>query len=137
MSPGWSWLQLTRGNAVACEPEEWAMLTPAAPHAALVRPEQSNVFGPEVANTYGLPSCARAYATATAARDDGAGAGEEGGGVGDEEGGGVGDVGGGAGFGAADGPVPVRPELPELAAMARGVPTGPAPSPVGVRCAAA
>ena len=49
------------------------MLTPAARHAAIVSPEQSNAFGPAAAKTYGLPSCARAYATATAARDDGAG----------------------------------------------------------------
>src|SRR3954451_9703714 len=58
------------------------MRTPAAAHAAMVSPEQSNVFGPAVANTYGLPSCARAYATAIAPRDDGGGGGGGGGDVG-------------------------------------------------------
>src|SRR5689334_22712262 len=38
--------------------------TPAAFHAIMVRPEQSNVFGPAVPKTYFLPSCAYAYATA-------------------------------------------------------------------------
>src|SRR5690242_3443457 len=46
------------------------MRTPACAHAAMVRPEQSKVLGPAVANTYGLPSWARAYATAIAPFDD-------------------------------------------------------------------
>src|SRR6476660_6043457 len=74
------------------------MRTPAAAHAAIVSPEQSNVFGPAVANTYGFPSWARAYATAIAAFDD---AGTFGGGGG----GGVLGVVGGAGVGD---PVPGR-----------------------------
>jgi hypothetical protein len=74
------------------------MRTPAAAHAAIVSPEQSNVFGPAVANTYGLPSWARAYATAIAAFDD---AGTLGGG------GGAGVLGVGGGAGVGD-PVPGR-----------------------------
>ena len=47
--------------------------TPAAAHAYIVRPEQSNESGPEPAYTYGLPSCAIAVSTATCADRSGAG----------------------------------------------------------------
>src|SRR3954470_17922688 len=69
------------------------MGTPAAAHAAMVSPEQSNVFGPAVANTYGLPSWARAYATAVAPLDDAGtfGGGGGGGVLGELGGAGVGD----------------------------------------------
>src|SRR3954470_18965445 len=121
------------------------MRTPAAAHAAMVSPEQSNVFGPAVANTYGLPSCARAYATAIAPRDDGGGGGGgggDGGGGGATRrggGGGGGDVGGGVAagrvVGGVDGPfvgggvdVVVRPTAGALVGVV--VATGPAASTV-------
>ncbi len=34
------------------------MVTPAASHAAYMRPEQSKESGPVAPHTYGLPSCA-------------------------------------------------------------------------------
>src|SRR5262249_51751475 len=43
------------------------MLTPAAPHARMVSPEQSKHPGPAPAKQYGLPSWARAYAIAAPA----------------------------------------------------------------------
>ena len=42
-------------------------LTPAAPQAHMVRPEQSKAFGPLAPHAYGLPSWARAAAIAPAA----------------------------------------------------------------------
>src|SRR6266704_2947541 len=42
------------------------MWTPAFAHAACTRLEQSQLLGPLEPNTYGLPSCARAKATAMA-----------------------------------------------------------------------
>src|SRR5215472_10988041 len=43
------------------------MLSPAAPHARMVSPEQSKHPGPAPAKQYGLPSWARAYAIAAPA----------------------------------------------------------------------
>src|SRR5215213_4410945 len=48
--------------------DECGRLTPACPHAYMVRPEQSKVDGPDAAHTYGLPSLDLAAATATPAR---------------------------------------------------------------------
>ncbi len=42
--------------------------TPAACQAIMTSPEQSNPYGPAPPHTYGLPSCASAYATASARR---------------------------------------------------------------------
>src|SRR5690242_13486373 len=50
-----------------CAPVKCARLTPAAPHAAEVRPEQSYVVGPSVAHTYRLPICLHAKVTAVPA----------------------------------------------------------------------
>src|SRR5690242_5579192 len=49
------------------------MYTPAARQAIMVRPEQSKESGPLAAYSYGLPSCARAYSIAVAARPLGGG----------------------------------------------------------------
>src|SRR5579875_1862019 len=48
----------------ACAAALCGSAAPAAAHAAIVSPEQSNEFGPEAPHTYGLPSCLSAYCTA-------------------------------------------------------------------------
>ncbi len=44
---------------------KWGKDTPAAPHASITRPEQSNEFGPAPPHWYGFPICASAHAIAT------------------------------------------------------------------------
>jgi hypothetical protein len=51
-----SWYRARRG-----------IVTPACWYESQVRPEQSNEFGPSAPNTYGLPSCSIAHATAASA----------------------------------------------------------------------
>ena len=58
----------TRGKDVYCVAAKCAIDTPACFQAIRVRPEQSKVSGPAAAKTYGLPSCAIVYATASLAR---------------------------------------------------------------------
>src|SRR5260370_15774619 len=69
-SPGWSWSTLTCLKEANWSDAECAMTTPAWRHEDIVRPEQSNDPGPEPAQTYGLPICAIAARTATAAWAD-------------------------------------------------------------------
>src|SRR6266508_1513283 len=47
---------------------ECSRRTPACRQAIITRPEQSNVFGPAAPKTYGLPSCAYAYASTAPTR---------------------------------------------------------------------
>src|SRR5437588_4977760 len=69
-SPGWSWSTLTCLKEAYWSPAECAITTPACRHEDIVSPEQSNDAGPEPAQTYGLPICAIAARTATAAWSD-------------------------------------------------------------------
>src|SRR4051794_18522174 len=57
----------TWGSDSYCASALWGSDTPAAAHAYIVSPEQSNTSGPEPAYTYGFPSCASAVLTATEA----------------------------------------------------------------------
>src|SRR3989442_13546443 len=69
-SPGWSWSTLTCLKEAYWSPAECPMTTPACRHEDIVSPEQSNDAGPAPAQTYGLPICAIAARTATAAWSD-------------------------------------------------------------------
>src|SRR2546422_11183378 len=69
-SPGWSWSTLTCLKEAYWSAAECPMTTPACRHEDIVSPEQSNDAGPEPAQTYGLPICAIAARTATAAWSD-------------------------------------------------------------------
>src|SRR5882757_5639214 len=72
-SPGCSSLCETWGSELYCASALCDSDTPAAAHAYIVSPEQSNESGPDPAYTYGLPSCALAVSTATCACELGAG----------------------------------------------------------------
>src|SRR6516162_10702194 len=65
MSPGWSAESDTEGRP-ACASLVRGIATPAAAHACIISPEQSNPapHGPVPPNTYGQPSCAKTNATA-------------------------------------------------------------------------
>src|SRR5437879_6961068 len=69
-SPGWIWSALTCLKEAYWSAAECAMTTPACRHEDIVSPEQSNDAGPDPAHTYGLPICATAARTATAAWSD-------------------------------------------------------------------
>src|SRR2546427_9078965 len=69
-SPGSSWSTLTCLKEAYWSPAECPMTTPACRHEDIVSPEQSYDAGPEPAQTYGLPICAIAARTATAAWSD-------------------------------------------------------------------
>src|SRR2546427_5629328 len=69
-SPGWSWSVLTCLNEAYWPAAECDITTPAARHEDIVSPEQSNVSGPDPAQTYRLPICPIAARTATEAWSD-------------------------------------------------------------------
>src|SRR5215203_3588236 len=68
MSPGASADTETGVPEPICMPDECGRETPAAAQAYMVRPEQSNAFGPAAPQAYGLPSTDLAAETAAAAR---------------------------------------------------------------------
>jgi hypothetical protein len=57
-------------EGVELRPGEVGHRDPAWAHAIFVSPEQSKVFGPAVAKTYGFPNWARAYAITAATPDE-------------------------------------------------------------------
>src|SRR5689334_2337266 len=72
-SPGCRSLIGTCGKLRYCDCEPCDIETPPCAHAIIVSPEQSKLSGPAPAYWYGLPICARAYATAAEAPPLGAG----------------------------------------------------------------
>src|SRR5579875_511531 len=66
-APGWTAESGIGRPSCRWASAEWLSCTPAACQARIVNPEQSYPYGPAPPNTYGLPSCAYAKASAAAA----------------------------------------------------------------------